>query len=153
MCGRAKVSTDFSEIKIVFGSPAGAADAQFRAELEHRADRSYARGALAMRRRDSAASISCAGASVAYWAKDIKIGYSTMNARAEEIDTKPAFREAFQRRRCLVPLDAFYEWQQIDGGKQPYAIGLKGGGLNNNGLACGRIGARQPASKSAAARW
>jgi putative SOS response-associated peptidase YedK len=42
---------------------------------------------------------------IPYWAKDIKIGFATINARAEEIDTKPAFREAFQRRRCLVPLD------------------------------------------------
>src|SRR5271163_335557 len=47
---------------------------------------------------------------IPYWAKDIKIGFSTINARAEEIDTKPAFCEAFQRRRCLVPLDNFYEW-------------------------------------------
>jgi hypothetical protein len=49
--------------------------------------------------------------------------------RAEEIDTKPAFREAFRQRRCLVPLDNFYEWAKTPTGKQPYAIGLKGGGL------------------------
>jgi putative SOS response-associated peptidase YedK len=59
--------------------------------------------------------------------KDIKIGFSTFNARAEEIDTKPAFREAFWQRRCLVPVDNFYEWKKVDGGKQPYAIGLKDG--------------------------
>jgi putative SOS response-associated peptidase YedK len=46
---------------------------------------------------------------VPYWAKDIKIGYSTFNARGEEVDGKPAFREAFRRRRCLVPLDSYYE--------------------------------------------
>jgi putative SOS response-associated peptidase YedK len=66
---------------------------------------------------------------VPYWAKDIKIGYSTFNARAEEIDTKPAFREAFQKRRCLVPLDSFYEWKKTETGKQPHAIGLASGGL------------------------
>ena len=66
---------------------------------------------------------------IPYWAKDIKIGFSTINARAEEIDTKPAFREAFRQRRCLVPLDSFYEWKKTATGKQPYAIGLKGGGL------------------------
>jgi putative SOS response-associated peptidase YedK len=49
---------------------------------------------------------------IPYWAKDIKIGFSTFNARAEEIDSKPAFREAFRQRRCLVPLDNFYEWQK-----------------------------------------
>jgi putative SOS response-associated peptidase YedK len=48
---------------------------------------------------------------------------------ADGIEKKPAFREAFRQRRCLVPVDSFYEWKKIDGGKQPYAIGLKGGGL------------------------
>jgi putative SOS response-associated peptidase YedK len=66
---------------------------------------------------------------IPYWAKDIKIGFSTINARGEEVDTKPAFREAFAQRRCLVPLDSFYEWKKTPSGKQPYAIGLKGGGL------------------------
>src|SRR5271155_4231768 len=61
---------------------------------------------------------------IPYWAKDIKIGFSTLNARAEEGDTKPAFREAFQRRRCLVPVDNFYEWKKTATGKQPYAIAL-----------------------------
>jgi putative SOS response-associated peptidase YedK len=42
---------------------------------------------------------------------------------------KPAFREAFQRRRCLVPVDNFYEWKKTAAGKQPYAVGLADGGL------------------------
>jgi putative SOS response-associated peptidase YedK len=62
---------------------------------------------------------------IPYWAKDIKIGFSTINARAEEVDTKPASREAFRQRRCLVPLDSFYEWKKTAAGKQPYAIALK----------------------------
>jgi putative SOS response-associated peptidase YedK len=66
---------------------------------------------------------------ISYWAKDSKIGYSTINARAEEIETKPAFREAFRQRRCLVPVDSFYEWKKTETGKQPYAIGLAGGRL------------------------
>src|SRR6202035_1757631 len=61
---------------------------------------------------------------IPYWAKDIKIGFSTINARAEEVETKPAFREAFQRRRCLVPVDNFYEWKKTATGKQPYASAL-----------------------------
>lgn len=40
---------------------------------------------------------------VPYWAKDLKVGFSTINAMSETIDTKPVFREAFRRRRCLVP--------------------------------------------------
>ena len=49
---------------------------------------------------------------VPYWAKDIKVGFSNINAKAEGIEGKPAFREAFQRRRCLIPVDNFYEWQE-----------------------------------------
>ena len=45
-------------------------------------------------------------------------------AKAEGIESKPAFRDAFQRRRCLVPVDNFYEWKKIAAGKQPYAIAL-----------------------------
>ena len=63
---------------------------------------------------------------VPYWSKDAKIGYSTINAKAETVATAPAFRDAFRRRRCLVPADAFYEWQKLDARhKQPYAIALK----------------------------
>jgi len=59
-----------------------------------------------------------------YWATDIKIGFSTFNARAEGVDTTPTFREAFQRRRRLVPLDSLYKWKKTAAGKQPYAIAL-----------------------------
>lgn len=62
---------------------------------------------------------------IPYWSKDAKIGYSTINAKAETVATAPAFREAFRRRRCLVPADAFYEWQKLDPKhKQPFAIAL-----------------------------
>jgi putative SOS response-associated peptidase YedK len=56
------------------------------------------------------------------------MGFSTINAKAETVATAPAFREAFKSRRCLVPADAFYEWQKIDAKtKQPFAIGMKDG--------------------------
>jgi putative SOS response-associated peptidase YedK len=61
---------------------------------------------------------------VPYWAKDIKVGFANINAKAEGIENRPAFREAFQRRRCLVPVDTFYEWKKPASGKQPYAIVL-----------------------------
>ena len=65
---------------------------------------------------------------VPFWARDGKIGFSTINARAEEAAQKPAYREALKRRRCLVPADAFYEWQKLDAKtKQPYAFALKSG--------------------------
>jgi putative SOS response-associated peptidase YedK len=65
---------------------------------------------------------------VPFWAKDAKFGYSTINARAEEVVAKPAYREAFKKRRCLVPADAFYEWQKLDAKtKRPFAIALRSG--------------------------
>ena len=64
---------------------------------------------------------------IPHWAKDIKIGYSTINARAETVADKPAFRNAFRHRRCLVPADGFYEWQVIPDSKvkQPWFIALR----------------------------
>ena len=65
---------------------------------------------------------------VPFWAKDPKPGYSTFNARSEEVAGKPTYREALKKRHCLVPADAFYEWQRIDAKtKHPFAIGLKSG--------------------------
>src|SRR5437867_2679230 len=63
---------------------------------------------------------------IPYWSKDAKIAYSTINAAGETVATKPAFRDAFTRRRCLVATDGFYEWLKLeDGGKQPYRIVMK----------------------------
>jgi len=65
---------------------------------------------------------------IPFWSKDAKIGYSTINAKAETVATAPAFREAFKTRRCLIPADVFYEWQKIDAKtRQPFAIGMKDG--------------------------
>ncbi|WP_049987455.1 SOS response-associated peptidase, partial [Halobellus rufus] len=56
------------------------------------------------------------------WADDESVGSDLINARAETVDEKPSFAEAYERRRCLVPADGFYEWVQEDGGKQPYRV-------------------------------
>ena len=56
------------------------------------------------------------------WAKDIKISYSTINARSETVATKPAFRAAFRQRRCLIPSSGYYEWKTQGKLKQPYYI-------------------------------
>lgn len=56
------------------------------------------------------------------WAKDIKIGYKLINARAETLSEKPAFRTSFKHRRCLIPATGFYEWRLEQGKKQPYYI-------------------------------
>jgi putative SOS response-associated peptidase YedK len=59
------------------------------------------------------------------WAKEPGIGNSLANARADTIATKPAFRSAFKKRRCLVVADGFYEWQAGPGGKTPYYFQMK----------------------------
>jgi putative SOS response-associated peptidase YedK len=56
---------------------------------------------------------------IPFWAKDPAIGSRMINARAETVHEKPAFRAAFERRRCLVLADGFYEWRKTAGGKVP----------------------------------
>ena len=61
---------------------------------------------------------------IPHWAKEIKHGYSTINARAETIASKPAYRDAYKKRRCLIPTDGFYEWRQTTP-KLPFFIHRK----------------------------
>ena len=65
------------------------------------------------------------------WAKDEAIATRLINARGESVAEKPSFRAAFRRRRCIVPANGFYEWQQLSdqqgGGKQPFYIHPVGG--------------------------
>ncbi|SFA71777.1 MULTISPECIES: SOS response-associated peptidase [unclassified Bacillus (in: firmicutes)] len=59
------------------------------------------------------------------WATDVKIGYKMINARAEGVDIKPSFKNAFKSRRCLILADGFYEWKVTENGKQPYRFIMK----------------------------
>jgi putative SOS response-associated peptidase YedK len=61
---------------------------------------------------------------VPFWAKDPSIGNRMINARAETVAEKPAYRAAYRRRRCLVLADGFYEWHQEGTSKTPYYISL-----------------------------
>lgn len=61
---------------------------------------------------------------VPFWAKDAAIGSRLINARAETVASKPSFRSAFRKRRCLVVADGFYEWRGPKGNKQPVYITL-----------------------------
>ena len=54
------------------------------------------------------------------WAKDASMGPRLINARSETVTEKPAFRDSFKRRRCIIPADGYYEWQKTGGRKQPY---------------------------------
>jgi putative SOS response-associated peptidase YedK len=63
---------------------------------------------------------------IPFWAKEAKVGYTMINAKAETVAEKPAYREAFKSRRCLIPADGFYEWKKLDAKtKQPYAFVMK----------------------------
>ncbi len=64
---------------------------------------------------------------VPFWAKERAIGARLINARAETLAEKPSFRHAFQRRRCLVLADGYYEWQRSGALKQPYFISFDDG--------------------------
>jgi len=61
------------------------------------------------------------------WAQSADSGYSTINARAETVDTKPSFRAPFKRHRCIIPADGFYEWHAEGGIKIPHHIGRSDG--------------------------
>jgi putative SOS response-associated peptidase YedK len=59
------------------------------------------------------------------WAKDTSIGVRLINARSETVEEKPSFREAFKKRRCIIPADGFYEWQRARGKKQPFFFRMR----------------------------
>ena len=64
---------------------------------------------------------------VPFWAKDVKIGARMINARAETVREKPAFRSAFRARRCLIPSNGWFEWKRSGSGKQPHFLALESG--------------------------
>jgi putative SOS response-associated peptidase YedK len=59
------------------------------------------------------------------WAKDTSMGARLINARSETVTEKPAFRQAFKQRRCIIPADGFYEWQRAEGRKQPFFFRMR----------------------------
>jgi putative SOS response-associated peptidase YedK len=128
MCGRARLSSDVSEIKLVFRIPPERPTPNFPPSWNVaptdslpvvRYDLKAGQRSLDMLRWGL----------IPYWAKDINVGFANINAKAEGIENKPAFRKAFERRRCLVPVDNFYEWKKTGTGKQPYAIALADRGI------------------------
>ncbi len=56
------------------------------------------------------------------WAKDVKVGARAFNARSEELEDKPMFRTALEKRRAVVPMSGYYEWQTVEGVKTPHYI-------------------------------
>src|SRR3954462_161973 len=71
---------------------------------------------------------------VPHWAKDIKIGNSMINARAETIKERPGFRDSFKSKRCIIPANGFYEWKKLTTAKEPYYFSPKKGMFSFAGL-------------------
>jgi putative SOS response-associated peptidase YedK len=129
MCGRARLSSDVSEIKLAFRIPPARPTPNIAPSWNVAPTDPLPMVRFNEKAGERSLDVMRWGL-VPYWAKDIKIGFSTINARAEEVETKAAFREPFQRRRCLVPVDNFYEWQKLGPkDRQPYAIALADRGL------------------------
>jgi putative SOS response-associated peptidase YedK len=130
MCGRAKLATDYSEIRI-----------QLRIGVDQPALNLRPTWNLAPMQSSLIVGIDEAGqraprmarwSLLPFWSKEERLPYSTFNAKAEGIESRPAFREPFRKRRCLVPIDGFYEWQKLDPAgkrKQPYFISRADGQL------------------------
>ena len=124
MCGRAKLPTDVSELKLdlkidwdKLGDYKPRWNATPTSELPVVTSVDSERTLTAMR-----------WGLIPFWAKDAKISRSTFNARAETIATTPAFRDAWKdKRRCLVVADGYYEWRKAD--KQPFAVALGNRGM------------------------
>lgn len=129
MCGRYGQSLTWRELATLYSitaDPPGEGGAP-RYNIAPQATVTIVRHAEGTSRRELAA---VRWGLVPHWAKDPAIGARMINARAETVAEKSAFRAAFAKRRCLVVADGFFEWQpQAKGPKQPYWIGFPNDGL------------------------
>ena len=127
MCGRFVQKTPLGEIRVLFGAENPVPNAPPRYNAAPTDTLAVVRYNPQIRQRSLDL---LRWGLVPLWAKDLSFGVRCINARAETLLKMPAFRDAFERRRCLVPADAFYEWQK-QGGKTtlPYAIVPADGGL------------------------
>jgi putative SOS response-associated peptidase YedK len=122
VCGRFTQQRPASELAEIFGAEPLADELGARFNVAP-TDEAY----VVVQREDRRAITAYRWGLVPHWATDARAGSRMFNARAETITTSPAFREAFRRRRCLVPVDAFYEWKRDGTGRQPYLVGRPDG--------------------------
>jgi putative SOS response-associated peptidase YedK len=130
MCGRFTQERPTSELAAIFEAEdlAGAPGGRFNVAPTTEA-------AVVVQRDDRRAVTAYRWGFIPHWAKDPRIGSRMFNARAETVATSPAFRDAFQRRRCLVPVDSFYEWRREGKARQPFrVVGADGAPLALAGL-------------------
>jgi putative SOS response-associated peptidase YedK len=124
MCGRVRLSSDYSEIKIRLKFAPDSLSPNFEPDWNKPPT---APMLVAIRNVEGQrVPRMMKWGLIPSWAKDEKLAYSTFNARSEEFANKPAFRDAWKNsQRCLVVTDGFYEWKKITlKEKQPYAIAM-----------------------------
>jgi putative SOS response-associated peptidase YedK len=134
MCGRVRLTSDYSEIKVALKFDLSAPAPNFETDWNKPPT---APMLVAIRSEDGKRIPKMMRwGLLPHWAKDEKISYSTFNARAEEFTAKPAFRDAWKRgQRCLIVTDGFYEWKKITlKERQPYAIAMTDGMMVMAGL-------------------
>jgi len=123
MCGRYSAAKDFSELIKLVGVVM--ARVPFFAPRYNIAPTQLA-PVIYKERHQPAAKLMRWGL-IPSWAKYESVGNALINARSETIESRTAFREAFKHRRCLIPADSFFEWQERDEKRQPFRVMLKSG--------------------------
>ena len=127
MCGRYRLSRRKQLVEEYFGTVSGDDDWNPRYNI------APTQPVITIRRQDAAEPVrtfsSMRWGLLPSWAKDISIGYKTINAKAETVSTTSSFREPFKSQRCLIPADGFYEWQKNGKTKQPYCFEVNDGDL------------------------
>ena len=117
MCGRFTQERPASELAEIFGAEPLADDPGGRYNVAPTDE------AMVVVQRDERRAVTgYRWGLIPHWAESAKVGSKMFNARAETLTTSPAFREAFKRRRCLVPVDSFYEWKREGTVRQPYRV-------------------------------
>jgi len=117
MCGRFTQQRPASEFAEIFAAEPLAEEPGARYNVAPTDD-----ALVVVQREDRRAVTAYRWGLVPHWSEDLKGGARMINARAETITTSPAFRDAFERRRCIVPVDSFYEWKREGAVRQPYRI-------------------------------
>ncbi|MCW5729223.1 MAG: SOS response-associated peptidase [Alphaproteobacteria bacterium] len=121
MCGRYSITTPVEALARLFGFPE-------RPNLAPRYNLAPTQIAPVVRESEDGRHLALLRwGLVPFWAKDADIGARMINARAETLAEKPAFRDAFRKRRCILPADGFYEWQAAEGRKRPHLIRRRDG--------------------------
>ncbi|MFL5711744.1 MAG: SOS response-associated peptidase [Chloroflexota bacterium] len=117
MCGRFTQQRPASELAEIFGAEPLADDLG-----DHYNVAPTDEASVVVQREERRAITAYRWGLIPHWATDAKVGSRMFNARSETITTSPAFRDAFVRKRCLVPVDSFYEWKREGTVRQPYRV-------------------------------